>query len=250
MHSLFGTKHLILIVATLAIVAVGYYFSRKLNFRQAAKTMLYIGIISEIIKIFYFIITNEETHGGVLPKTDLPFHLCSIQILFTVILNISQNEKLKDMLISFMMPSCLVGGLAAVLIATYSSRNGLFIITAQYFLYHAAIMIFALYLMTGKEYAPTLKRYFSCLKMLLIIMFVAIYVNSILYDGVSDVNFMYVVNPPQENLPYLNKDGGWLSYIIRYAVLVLGAVTLFYIKPIVLAVKAKCAKKQDKTEGV
>lgn len=250
MNSLFGTKHVILIIASLIIVAVGYIFSRKLNFKQMTKIMLYTGIVSEIIKIFYYIIRNEETHGGVLPKTDLPFHLCSIQIIFIVILNLSENEKLKDALISFMMPSCLVGGLAAILIATDSSRNGMFIITAQYFLYHAAIMIFALYLMTGKEYAPTLKRYFFCLKMLLVIMFFAIYINSIVYDGVSNINFMYVVNPPQDNLPYLNKNGGWLSYIIKYAVLVIGAVTLFYIKPIVLAIKEKLTKDKESSKTV
>ena len=141
MHGLFGTKHLILVGASLALVVVGYIFSRKLSFKQMTKVMLGIGIVSEIIKIFYYIIQNEDTHGGVLPKTDLPFHLCSIQILFIVALNFSASEKLKHFLTSFMMPSCLIGGLAALLIATDSSRNGMWIITAQYFIYHVAIMV-------------------------------------------------------------------------------------------------------------
>lgn len=244
MHGLFGTKHIILIVISLILVAVGYILSRKLKFSQMTKIILGIGIVSEIIKIFYYIIRNEETHGGVLPKTDLPFHLCSIQILFIVVLNFSENEKLKRMLTSFMMPSCLIGGLAALLIATDSSRNGMWIITAQYFIYHAAIMVFALYLATNKEYGPTLKGYFSCLKMLLIIMFFAIYINSMLYDGVSDINFMYVAGPPQKNLPFLNDNNGWFSYILKYAALILVSVTLFYIKPIVLAIKEKINSKK------
>ena len=53
---------------------------------------------------------------------------------------------------------------------------------------------------------------------------------------------MYVVGPPQEGLPYLNKDNGWLSYIIRYAVLVIGAITLFYIKPIIMTVREKLSE--------
>lgn len=246
MHALFGTKHIILIVISLALVVVGYIFSRKLKFEQMAKIMLLIGILSETVKIFYYIIRNEDTHGGVLPKTDLPFHLCSIQILFIVVLNFSKNEKLKSLLTSFMMPSCLIGGLAALLIATDSSRNGMWIITAQYFIYHAAIMVFALYLATDSEHKPTLAGYFSCLKMLLILMFFSIYINSILYDGVSDINFMYVVGPPQKNLPFLNDDKGWLSYILRYASLILVCVTLFYIKPIVLAAKEMI---QNRTAG-
>ena len=244
MHGLFGTKHIILIALSLILVAVGYVFSRKLKFTQMAKIMLWIGIVSETIKIFYYVIRNEEKYGGVLPKSDLPFHLCSIQILFIVVLNVSQNEKLKHALTSFMMPSCLIGGLAALLIATDSSRNGMWIITLQYFAYHAAIMVFALYLATNKEHCPTLKGYFSCLKMLLIIMFFAIYINSILYDGVSDINFMYVVGPPQKNLPYLNDNNGWFSYIVKYAILILVSVTLFYIKPIVLAIKDKINAKR------
>ena len=246
MHGLFGTKHLILVAISLILVAVGFVFSRKLKFTQMAKIMLGVGIVSETIKIFYYIIQNEDTHGGILPKTDLPFHLCSIQIIFIVILNFSTNEKLKHLLTSFMMPSCLIGGLAALLIATDSSRNGLWIITVQYFAYHAAIMVFALYLACSKEHGPTLKGYFSCMKMLLIIMFFAFYINSIVYDGVSDINFMYVSGPPQKNLPYLNDDNGWFSYILRYAALVLVSVTLFYIKPIVTEVKEKLGQKTTK----
>jgi len=249
MNALFGTKHIILVIASLALFVIGFIFSRKLKFKQMAKIMLCIGIVSEIIKIFYYIIRNEDKYGGVLPKTDLPFHLCSIQIIFIVILNISENEKLKRMLISFMMPSCLIGGLAALLIATDSARNGMWIITAQYFIYHAAIMVFALYLATSKEYGPTLKGYFSCLKMLLIIMFFAIYINSMLYDGVSDINFMYVVGPPQSGLPYLNDKNGWFSYILRYALLIMVCVTLFYIKPIVLTIKEKLSGKKLSTEA-
>lgn len=243
MHPLFGTKHIILIIASLILVAIGYIFARRLKFENMVKIMLAVGLISETVKIFYYIIQNEETHGGILPKTDLPFHLCSIQILFIVYLNFSKNERIKRLLTSFMMPSCLIGGLAALLIATDSSRNGMFIITAQYFIYHVSIMIFALYLATSRDFAPTLGGYFDCLKVLLVLMFFSIYINSMLYDGESNINFMYVAGPPQDNLPYLNDDGGWLSYIIKYAALVLVSVTLFYIKPIVLAIRDKLCKK-------
>ena len=236
---MFGTKHLIILAICAVLFTAAFIFSKKIKYETLVKVMLYVGIISETIKIFYYTYANEATHGGILPKTDLPFHLCSIQILFIVVLNVSQNEKLKDMLKSFMMPSCLIGGLAALLIPTNSALNGNIILTIQYFGYHVAIMVFALYLMTSKENAPTLKGYFACLKMLLILMFVAFYINSIVYDYESNINFMYVAGPPQEGLPYLNEDSGWLVYIIRYAILVIGAVTLFYIKPIVLAIKEK-----------
>ena len=151
MHGLFGYKHIIILVICLILMVLGFIFTRKAKFKNIVSTMLIIGIVSETIKVIYYIVTNETDFGGYLPKTDLPFHLCSIQIIFVAILHYSKNEKLKRLLLSFMLPSCLLGGIAALLIATYSSRNGLWIITTQYFGYHVAISVFALYLLTNKE---------------------------------------------------------------------------------------------------
>ena len=245
MHSIFGTKHLILVAVSLLLIVSLFFLSKKLRFAAVCKTLFFVGILSETIKIFYYIIQNEATHEGILPKTDLPFHLCSIQILFIAVVNFTKNEKLKRFLLSFMFPSCLLGGIAAILIATTSSLNGMWIITAQYFLYHIAIVVFALNLCTNKELKLTVSDYFSCLKFLVILFFFAVYVNSIVYDGNSNINFMYVASPPQSGLPFLNEDHGWFVYIVHYATLVLLCVTLCYIKPIVTAIKAKLQKNKE-----
>ena len=236
-HGLFGTKHIIILVVCLLLIVLGFIFSKKLSFEKIIKVMLGVGIVSEVIKVFYYIIANEATHGGYLPKTDLPFHLCSIQILFIVFLNISKNEKAKRVLLSFMVPSCLFGGIAALLIATESSRNGMWILTAQYFLYHVAIIIFAMYVLRSQEFNFTIKDYFNCLKFLGVIGMIAIYVNSILNDGSGKINFMYVVAPPADNLPILNLDHGWFVYILSYAGVALLFISLTYIKPIINAIK-------------
>ena len=248
MHPLFGTKHIILIIASLILVAIGYIFARRLKFENMVKIMLAVGLISETVKIFYYIIQNEETHGGILPKTDLPFHLCSIQIIFIAIVNFSKSDKLKRFILSFMFPSCLVGGVAAILLATTSSLNGMWILTMQYFLYHIAIVVFALHIATHKELRLNIGDYFNCLKFLLVIMFFAFYINSILYDGVSNINFMYVAGPPMSGLPFLNEDHGWLVYITHYACLVLFAVSACYAKPIYTALRAKFSKKAALSE--
>jgi len=206
--------------------------------------MLLVGIVSELIKVFYYTVANESTHGGILPKTDLPFRLCSIQILFIVVINISSNEKIKRFLYSFMIPSCLLGGIAALLLATSSSLNGMWILSLQYFGYHVAIIVLALKLMTSKEFSPTIKDYFNCLKFLLVLMFGAMYINSILYDGVSKINFMYVASPPMDGLPFLNENHGWLVYIAHYGCLVLFCVTACYAKVIF---KALTKKKSNQT---
>ena len=68
-----------------------------------------------------------------------------------------------------------------------------------------------------------------------------------MYDGTSTVNYMYVVDPPAKNLPFLNENGGWLSYMGKYALLVIFCISLCYIKPIILAIKDKF--KKEKTDS-
>lgn len=244
MHSIFGTKHLIILAISLVAMVIGSLFARKWPIQKLAKTALGIGLVSEFIKVFYYIMANEATHGGALPKTDLPFHLCSIQLIFMAILVFSSNQKLKNLLLSFMIPSCLFGGVAALLIATTSSLNGGWILSVQYFGYHVAISVFAISLLLGKEFPLTVKSYVNCLKFLVVLMLFAVYINSMLYDGMSNINFMYVVSPPQSGLPFLTEKYGWLVYICHYAFTVLFFVTLCYIKPIVAAIKEKCSRKK------
>ena len=248
MHSIFGTKHLILVALSAILIVTLFLLSKKLRFQTICKLMLYVGIVSETVKIFYYITHNEATHGGILPKTDLPFHLCSIQILFILIVNLTKNDKIKRFFLSFMYPSCLLGGIAAIFIATHSSLNGTWVITAQYFLYHIAIVVLALNICTNKELKLTVKDYFSCLKFLVALFFFATYINSIVYDGVSNINFMYVASPPQSGLPFLTEKYGWLVYIIHYACTVMFCVTACYLKPIIVAVKEKLTAKKVKEE--
>ncbi len=244
---MFGLKHCIIMIIVAAIIVVGSIFSRKLKFNTVCKGLFFIGIISEIVKIFYYIMANEEKYGGVLPKTDLPFHLCSIQIIFITIVVFASNEKLKNFILSFMIPSCLFGGIAAILIPTSSSLSSP-VITVQYFLYHAALVVFAIRILLNKERKLEINDYFNCLKFLLILFFVAIYVNSILFNGVDNINFMYVASPPQSGLPFLNENNGWFVYIIHYAILILFCVSICYIKPIIRAIKNK-RKSAEKGEN-
>ena len=242
MHSIFGTKHLILMAICAAAIVLGYLVSRKWDLEKLTKHMFTIGVISELIKVFYYIIANEAVYGGILPKTDLPFHLCSIQILFVAIVRFTNSQKIKELLLSFMIPSCLFGGIAAILIATTSSLNGMPILSLQYFGYHSAIVIFALVLLTSGVLQLTIRHYVNCLKFLVGLMLFAIYINSILYDGNPNINFMYVASPPQAGLPWLNEDQGWLVYMLRYSSLVVGCVTLCYIKPIYKAIRTRFSK--------
>ncbi len=246
---MFGSKHIVILVCTIALIVGLLFFTRKWSLEKKGKAFFVLGICSEIVKIFFYIIKNEKELGGILPKTDLPFQLCSIQIIFILLVNFVKNEKIKRVILAFMMPSGLIGGAAAVIIPTSSSLN-YWVITFQYYIYHAALIAFAISVLTDKERKLTIQDYYSSLLFILGLMFFAIYINSIVYDGVTEVNFMYVVSPPMEGLPYLTEEHGWLVYILHYAVLVLASITACYAKPIYLAIKEKGTKRVMENETI
>lgn len=237
---MFSLKHIIIlaICAVYIIFLTVFLKKKKSSLKMVLHHVLGVGIVSETLKIFTYIIINEEEYGGYLPKTDLPFHLCSVQIIFMLILVLSGNEKLKRVLYSFMLPTCLIGGMAAMLIPTSSSLT-VNVITVQYFLYHSTIVTYAIYLYITDEIKVNLRDFRNCLLMLFGFFFVAIYLNSWVNDYCHPINFMYVVNPPVDGLPFLNKQHGWLVYMLHYSFLAFFAVAMCYIKPIIDAVKAK-----------
>lgn len=239
----FGTRHVIVLLISVAFIVFSVLFiaRKKLSLSTVNKLLLLIGIISESIKVIYYIISNEAEYNGYLPKTDLPFHLCSIQILFVVILNLTKNENVKKALYSFMLPTCLLGGFFALLLPTSSARNQI-IVTIQYFLFHSSIIVFAINLLITKEIKFTVKDYRNSLIILFAFFFIAIYLNSWINDYEHAINFMYVVAPPQDGLPFLNKDHGWAVYMAHYAITAITCVTLCYIAPIINAIKTKKKK--------
>lgn len=249
---MFSPRHILYLSLAAAVCAALTVLLRKKSLSFWINLLLGVGIVSETVKVFSYIIANEETLGGYLPKTDLPFHLCSIQLIFFAILKFSSNEKLKRLIMAFMIPSCLVGGAAALLIPTASSL-AMPAISIQYFSYHAAIVAFAIHLMTSGRIDWTVKDYLHSLYMLGFLAFAAIYLNSICYELLSlseagaefagRVNFMYVVDPPVSGLPFLNEDHGWFVYIVHYAATAVTAVTLCYL-PVLLKKKKKASGEE------
>lgn len=242
MNALFGSKHLLILAICVVATVGGLLLTRKWSLFKRCHKLLHIGVISELVKVIYFILANEAKYDGILPKSDLPFQLCSMQILFALIYVLTEKEKIRQVLLSVMLPGSIFGGIAALLVATTSSLNGGWPITVQYFGYHVALIVFGLGVMIHHKAELTVWHYVTCLKCLLAIFLLAVYLNSMLYDTGATFNFMYVAEPPAKGLPFLNEDRGWLVYIRRYALLVVGCVTLFYIRPIVQAVKVKLTR--------
>ncbi len=235
---MFSLKHIIILILATAFIVTLFMLTKKWSLRKKYLAFMILSIVSETVKVFTYTIINEDEMGGVLPKSDLPFHLCSIQIIFAAIYLLCKNEKIKRAIVVFMMPSGLIGAAAALLIPTNSSLT-VWTITFQYNIYHAALITLALHILTDKEIKLTRKDYVTSMCFIGGLMFFSMYINSILYDGINDVNFMYVSSPPQSGLPFLTEKYGWVVYIVHYAFTIFVAISAFYVKPLIVWLKSR-----------
>jgi len=234
------------IVTTLLAIIAAIIVSKKFGWNQR---VLYVvcalAVISEVTKTF---LRMEETENGFyLRQQNLPFHLCSIQIIFIFMITFSKNEKLKYVLMSFMYPTMLGGGLMALVIPTDAVEFGFITpISFQFHLYHGLLVFFALYMMMTKPINFNMKSYYISLVFTVAIFFFAINLNSMLGAATSGVNFFYTARPPLDDLPILNLNHGWIVYILNLAWLALVMISLCYIPVFIKAIKARLTKRAER----
>lgn len=196
--------------------------------------MLVISIFSEISKIMSNML--ESPDGGMyLDPKALPFHLCSLMIFTTAYIAFSKNKATKQTVINFAAVAGTLGSICAILIPT-NGTDFKTVLAYQCFVYHGALLWFSLYLLITKQACLSGKTLLINISILLLLGFSMIYINSFL--SVYDTNFMYLVRPPMDNLPYLNLDKGWYVYFIRLAILGIALFTIFHL-PFIIHKKRK-----------
>lgn len=240
-RKMFTTNHFIWIGICVAMIGILLYCSLKFkfSFKTSALIMSGISACSELLKIFTHI-EEAKSEGGVLDPTALPLHLCSILIFVIFYITFTKNEKMRERMVSFVVPIAIVGGTLAILIAT-SGVNFARPYAYQCFIYHAGLIWWALYLICTKQVKLGIDAYKSNLIILGSLLFIMIWVNSIL--SVYDTNFFFIVRPPADNLPLLNLNNGWLVYLITLVLLGVTLLTLVHIGPIIKEIKARKSLK-------
>ena len=235
---MFTLNHFIwLIIATIIIIImllINKY--KKLSFNFVLTLMFVVCVISELLKILSNMI---DAYGGgkILNPGDLPFHLCSIQIFFIYFLKfVIKNEQTKDKLLNFMAPVMLVGGFVALMVPTVGVKFNKAQVY-EFFIYHAMIMFFALYILINKITSYSWKTFFRNLGFLGILAVFSLWINSILSGSYEKVNFMYLSRPPMENLPLLNLNNGWYAYVITLASFAIIFMLIFHIIMILIQKK-------------
>lgn len=213
-HFIYLAIAVLIIVGSLII-----YKKLHLQLRTVLIIMIIVSICSELIKICYYVEPVYNETGSLirayLPKTALPFHMCSIQIFIMAIVFFSKNEKLQRFLYAFIYPTASLGATMSLLIPTIDVEFTS-LLTYQYFFYHAFLISFGLYVFISKEVVINTRTYRNSCITLLVLFLGSIWINSLLSEPGIDfyTNFFYSSKPPISGLPLLNLNHGWFVYII------------------------------------
>lgn len=216
---MFTGKHFIWLVISGLIIVLHIVLNKKFKFSYKTNliALFVVAVAGEVMKVMLnmesVVGPTFETSGTYLNYESLPFHLCTIQIVFIVALMFFiKKDSTKDTILGFMVPSMGVGATLSLLIPTegvlFTSPQ-----VYQYFIYHAYIIGFAIYLLTSRTVIITYKVMLKNIVLILVFGFLSLYINGILVDGRT--NFMFVVRPPMENLPILNLNQGWHMYFVK-----------------------------------
>ena len=240
---MFSTAHLIWLGCIFAAIAIGYIVAKKLR-PSHDRVHLIVTCLLIITHIIYMAVSMREVDsefgGFVLKQENLPFHLCSIMIYFTVFLRFIKNEKIVAKIKSFMVPAMFIGAAMALLIPT-SGTDPTDLRVWEYMVAHGVLVFYGLYLVAIEKVDLGLKAYFSNLQLLLATAIFAFMMNSILVDG--NANFFFLRKPPMDGLPILNLDHGWFVYIISLSIV---ACVLILLIQLPFIIKEQKAKKKDK----
>ncbi len=224
---MFSTKHFIWLAICVAAIVAGVFFSekKKLSVEKGLTIMCALCVASEVVKVFCVLISEQRSNenGVFIKETDLPFHLCSLQIFFAFVAKFTKNPKTREFLLTFMIPTAIIGGIAALLIPTITLAFSN-VRTYQYFLYHAGIIWFGIIAISRFKVKLDLKAYLKTLVGLATIVMITFYINGAL----QNTNFLYLSEPPLDGLPILNMDNGWFVYFLSYMALAITLITLFF----------------------
>lgn len=214
---MFTTTHFIWLGVFALLIAIALILLKKFNVKHIIVQRV-VCVLLVILKLFHISLSMIEVEGGgyVLDQTQLSFHLCSIMIYANVLINVIKNEKIIKTLKTFMVPAMMIGALMAMLIPTAGVDPSVPRVW-EYMLCHAVMVFYGIYLMAIEKVDLSFKAYLTNLKILVLIVAVAFLMNSILAE--YNTNYLFLRNPPMENLPILNLNNGWFVYFITLSVI-------------------------------
>ena len=242
---MFTWRHFLWLGICLVLSIIGLHIMKKRNLpiSKALTSACIAAILSEIIKVFSTIEMVPSADGSLifpyLPMNHLPLHLCSIQIPLIFYARFTDNEKGRENVLSFMYPSCFLGGIMALampsIFQTTIKVEQAFThpMAYQFFLYHIMLVTLGLYIAISGHIKWERRHLVNTYLFTYTLSFLSLYTNSMfaspVYEGGKLIsvefwpNFFFTYNNPLGLK--ITTETGWRIYLL--IILTVSALLIF-----------------------
>lgn len=242
---MFTWRHFLWLAICFAAItaAVIIYRRRRPPLKIVLTIALIISIMSEVTKLSQVIELVPSANGELLlpylPLNHMPLHFCSIQIILIACARFMADRKRREVLLAFMAPTCVIGGLMALgmpsIFSTTIPVEKAFVspMSYQFFIFHSMLISLGLIIAQSGEIAWEWKHFRHTLLIVYAIGFVSIYLNSLLasptyVDGeLVSVDFWTNFFFTYENPLGIRLTELWQWYLYLVIIIGLSALTIF-----------------------
>ncbi len=172
---MFSEGHIIFIIISCIMIAAGSVICRKLKppADKFIKTCFFIGLALEVFRMLLSIeivpvvepivengmFSYRETgkYTAYLRTEDIPFELCSLQVLFMFLATVVKDRQRRKHIYSVIYGTALIGGTIAIalpyLAPGFASASAFLSspLAWEFFIYHSLIITVAIYIGTDRE---------------------------------------------------------------------------------------------------
>lgn len=188
---MFTGMHLVQFFLFIAVIGIFFLGKDKVYNSKYEKHIRYT--LSSFLIINLIILIIIEFSAG---EVYLPFHLCSISYILTIILLFTNNEKI----FIFVFFTGILGGVISILIPDFGNGGYDRYRFYEFIIAHSAIIYVPIYYLTKYKYKIDFKRYYTAIIITNIIAFSMFGVNYILRvtNFYPEANYMFTQGPPPE----------------------------------------------------
>ena len=188
---MFTGMHLVQFILFVVVIIVFFLVKDKVYNSKYEKHIRYA--LAGVLLFNEIMLIVIEVGAG---EIFLPLHLCSISYLLTIVLLVTNNEKI----FIFVFFTGIIGGIVSISIPEFGNGGYDRYRFYEFIIAHSAIIYVPIYYLTNYKYKIDFRRFVSVVIITNILGFIMLGVNFFLraIDFMPTANYMFTMGPPPE----------------------------------------------------